>query len=508
MSMSARFSNRVPRGAVLHASKFRIALSACVLAASLFVLTACAGTPTVVHKVTRHTGTFGGQTVSYRAVVENYRVQPQDAGPVDLVSTSYLADCDSAASRPVLFAFNGGPIAPSMYLHLMALGPRRVIVPEDLHARPSQLPLVDNTASILDVADLVFYDPAGTGYSRFAEGTDPKAYFGNVGDAREFVAFMHAWLERHGRADSPLYVLGESYGTMRAAEVARQLSEESPQLPLRGLFLMGQALNLTETAQRPGNIISYTASLPTLAALGWYHGKVERNGRSLEQLLDQVREFAAGAYLQALFQGAALPAAKRAQVAEQLHALTGLDAQVYLKHELRVSKNLFRSELLKEQGLVLGANDGRYTAKPDKPGALPDASMAVLVPLNAAYQQFASRWLGVPSGATYVTQSPITDLESWDWGSKAGPFGNWPYDASVREAMQRLPELKVVLGAGHYDTLTTTGATEYLLAQAGWPADRVTLVTYPGGHMSYTVTENLHQFGADLRTMLDATASP
>src|SRR5690606_25011962 len=129
----------------------------------------------------------------------------------------------------------------------------------------------------------------------------------------------------------------------------------------------------------------------------------------------------------------------------------------------------------KEQGLVLGAGDGRYTARPSKSDPLPDGSRAVLATLGEAYARFAGRWLGVRDASGYATESPVAGLEQWDWGSHAGPFGNWAYEDLVRDAMQRMPQLRVVVGVGYYDTLTTMGASEYLLAQAGWPPGRTQL---------------------------------
>lgn len=461
-------------------------------------------TPVVPDTVVAHTGHFNGQRVKYEAQVENYRVHAEGAGAVDLVATSYVVP-KAPASRPVVFAFNGGPIAPSVYVQMLALGPKRLDIPQDLSADPATFKLVDNSESVLDVADLVFYDPAGTGYSRFVAGTDPKAYFSVAGDASEFVAFVHAWLDRHGRASAPVYIVGESYGTLRTAESAALLAQEKSPINLRGLFLMGQAVNLTETSQRPENIVTYAVSLPTLAALGWYHGRVDRAGRSFEKFLDEVRRFAAGPYLTALYQGSALPADQRHALAQRLQALTGVDAAIYERQGLRLSKNQFRVELLKDQNLVLGASDGRYTAHPDAEHPLPDASAAVLAPAEAAFAGYARQWLDLPQ-AQYVTDSPVNSLADWDWGSKAGPFGNWPYDVAVRTAMEKLPELRVRVGVGYYDTLTTLGASEYLLRQSGWPADRVDLRTYQGGHMSYTNPDALKAFSSDLRELITAPA--
>ncbi|WP_226911349.1 S10 family peptidase [Gallaecimonas mangrovi] len=480
---------------------------------SVLLTTACLLSPlasamaqanTVKDTTVEHSGSFAGQSIHYRSVVEHFNVTPAGLGEVNLVSTSYIKD-GNHSQRPVLFAFNGGPISPSIYIQLLALGPKRMAVPNDLSADPATFKLVDNHQSPLDKADLVFYDPAGTGFSHFAKGTEPTQYFGNVNDGKEFVAFAHAWLKRHHREGSPVFILGESYGTMRTAEAVKLLSAEKKPINLKGIFLLGQALNLTETSQRPENIVTYSVSLPTLAALGWYHGKVDKTGRTFAQLLDQTRAFAAGPYLTALYQGTDLPKAQEKAIAYKLQNLTGLSAKVFIDHDLRVSKNLYRAELLKDQGLVLGASDGRYATKPAKPGDLPDGVSAIYPALENRYHQYAEQFLKLKDMPKYNTDSPIHSLNSWDWGSKAGPFGNWAYDQDVRQAMEKLPQLQVAVGAGYYDTLTTTGATEYLMRQAHWPKDRASLHYYQGGHMCYTVKTTLDKFSGDLRHFIQTS---
>ncbi|KFZ36572.1 hypothetical protein HR45_15680 [Shewanella mangrovi] len=402
----------------------------------------------------------------------------------------------------MLFAFNGGPISPSVYLHMLALGPKRLAVPDDLNADPASFAVVDNHYTPLDVADIVFYDPGNTGFSKIEQADNAAQYYGNVSDAKAFVAFVHAWLQRHQRESSPIYILGESYGTMRTAAAVQQLSEETSALNLRGVYLFGQALNIVETAQRPANIMTYVVSLKTLAALGWYHDKVAKNGRSLPQFLEQVGKFAEGEYLHVLLAGNRASAAERQQVADKLAAYTGVSAAVHLAHNLRLTKNQFRLELLKQQQLVLGGSDGRYTAKAPKQGQLVDGAGVVYPPLSEAFKQYAANELGVVNADSYQVSSPVSSLAQWDWGSKAGPFGNWPYANGITAGFKAFPKLQLIVGVGYYDTQTTTGATEYLLNQEPWPASQVQLKYYPGGHMAYTVEANLKAFTDDLRQWL------
>lgn len=448
------------------------------------------GAPDVV---THHTGVFNGANVAYEAAVESVPV-----GAATIVATSYLAD-GGKPQRPVIFIFNGGPISPSVYLHMLALGPKRLAVPDDLAQDPAGFPLVDNPYSPLDAADLVFFDPAGTGYSRVQPGEKPEQYFTVDADARQLTDFIVAWSRRHGRTDSPKYLFGESYGTLRAAVAAQQLGELKQPVRLDGVFLMGQALNIVETSQRPGNITSYVVSLPTLAALGWYHGRVAQNGRTFEQFMDDVRLFARTDYMAALFAGGALAPAEKARVAARLQALTGLASQQFVAKDLRVSKNQYRGLLLADQGQVLGANDGRYLARADPSGKLPDASGRIYPYVFSAFDAYARDALKVRGDYQYIVASPA---QNWNYGGAASPFSDWPFMASINKAMTAYPRLRIMVGTAYHDTLTTTGAAEYAVAQSGWPRERVTVNYYQGGHMFYTIEASLKKMSADMHAFI------
>lgn len=453
-------------------------------------------------KESAHELVIQGQVVPYRALVERTRVALDKGPAADIVSTAYLAGGAKPAERPVIFIFNGGPITASAYLHLLAFGPKRLAIPDDLAADPKQFKLVDNGYTVLDAADLVFYDPAGTGHSRAAEGSKADEFFSVERDARELSEFIAAWCESHGRLASPKYIFGESYGTIRAAVAARQLVERKQPVRLDGVLLMGQALNIIETVNRPANVMSYVVSLPTLAALGWYHGKVAPAGRSFEVFLDEVRAFSTAEYLPALLKGQLIDKAELARVSARLEALTGLPAKRFEALQLRVSKPRFRMELLAGRGLVLGANDGRYTAKAGQPGE--DASGVILPRLYEAFADYQKQELGIPAAlGAYELDSPVKGLDGWSWGN-AQPFGDWPYMEDLRVAMQKSPSLRLFVGTGYHDTLTTVGAAEQALAQSGWPRERVTMRYYQGGHMAYTIEASLAALMLDVRAMLAA----
>lgn len=457
--------------------------------------------------VTRHEGRFNGTRVAYLATVDGIDVaDAQGRHGARVVAFAYTAERVGGARveparRPVMFFFNGGPIVASAYLHMGSYGPRRVRFSEDPQATPFTWSLQDNPHSLLDVADLVFIDPAGTGFSRVAPGKDPKDYWSVVADGQQVAAFIAAWLRRHDRLASPKFVFGESYGTHRAVEVGRQLASLPEPLLLDGIVLFGQAVNIVEYSQRPRNIISYVVSLPTLAATAWHFDKVDRRGRTLEQFIQASRDFARDEYLPALYRGNTLPQAERERVARGLEAFSGIPAAWYVANDLKITKERYRVELLKPQGLLLGRNDSRYTAPLTDKGAAPDPSNVLPKALEAAFHDHLRNALQVDWDEPYVLAAPVGGLDDWDRGAKT-PFSDWPYVDSIALLMNRHPGFRVMFGTGYHDTQTTIGSAEYAATQSGWPAERTWLREYPGGHMAYSIDASAAALGADLRAFI------
>lgn len=453
--------------------------------------------------VTRHRGTFGGQAIRYTATVEGRVVTSGPArSAARIVSFAYTRDGTDARTRPVMFLFNGGPIAASPYVHVGGLGPKRVAFPDDVAADPARFQLVDNAFSPLDATDLVFVDPASTGFSRVMPGTKPQDYWSVPSDAAQIAAFIRAWLKARGREGAPVYLFGESYGTNRAAAIAGQLAEGSDPLPLAGVVLYGQAVNIIEYAQRPGNIVSYVASLPTMAAIGWYHDRVERRGRTQAQFLSAARAFAKGEYLAALYRGAALPDDDRARIAARLQEFTGVPADWYVANRLRMTKEQYRVALLKDRGLLLGRNDARYTAPLTAQGSRPDPSAVLSDAIPGFFARYIRTDLKVDWADPYVPIAPVPGLDAWDWGYGASPFGDWPYQQGITRMMTLNPAFRLLVGNGLYDTQTTIGAADYLVTQADWDRRRVTLRDYDGGHMGYSVAATARAIGEDIRALV------
>ena len=464
--------------------------------------------PAISHPpvITHHTGTFNGKPVHYTATVESIDVPDAKGKPsARLVSFAYSEDdISSEATRPVMFVFNGGPITASLWLHIGVMGPKRVAVPADLTADPNTYPLIDNIDSPLDVSDLVFVDPASTGYSRVLPGTAPESYFSVVADAQQVTAFIAAWLTQHGRLSSPTYLVGESYGTIRAAEVAAQLAELPHPILLAGVVLMGQAINIIEYRQRPQNIVSFAVSLPTLAALAWYHQKVDRKGETLEQFVNDAWHFAETDYLTALFKGSSIDLTERNRIATRLAEFSGIPASYYRDHELRISKEQYRGDLLKDRGLLLGRNDGRYVAPMTKKGLADDPSSVIMAPFQQLFGEYLRNDLKVDWPEKYFPMATSENLDAWKWGG-SGPFADWPYSDRLLKVMKANPRFHVLIGNGYDDTQTTVGAAEYAVRQAGWPNGRATLSYYEGGHMAYTVERSAKRFTDDIRALVRST---
>ena len=454
--------------------------------------------------VTHHVQTFNGKQLSYTATVEAIDVADAKGKPsARIVTFEYLADpAHDPSTRPIIFSFNGGPITASLWLHIGALGPKRIAVPDDLTADPATYKLIDNSYSPLDVADLVFVDPASTGYSRVLPGTAPESYYSVAADAQQVTAFIAEWLTKQGRLSSPAYLLGESYGTIRAPEVAAQLAELPRPILLQGVILLGQAVNIIEYSQRPQNIISYVVSLPTLAALGSYHHKVDRAGKTLEQFADEAWRFAQTDYLTALFQGSSIDLAERDRIAKRLEELTGIPAAYYREHELRITKEQYRGELLKDRGLLLGRADGRYVAPMTSKGLAEDPSEIVMPAFKRLFADYVRNDLKVDWPEEYVLAAKVGGLSDWGWGATT-PFSQFAYGDRLLKVMNANPRFRVLVGNGYYDTQTTVGAAEYLVRDAGWPQGRAKLEFYEGGHMAYTVERTAKKFTDDIRAFVE-----
>ncbi|PWT79371.1 MAG: peptidase S10 [Acidobacteria bacterium] len=458
--------------------------------------------------VTQHRGVFNGVTVDYTAnVAETILPDPSGKPAASLVSIAYTQnDEKEASSRAVTFIFNGGPGSSSVWLHMAAFSPRRADLPADGQLTGSPpYPIVDNHFTLLDVTDLVFIDPIGTGFSRLLPNGKPEDFYGVIEDGRSMCDFLSAWLTANKRWNSPKFVAGESYGTIRAAEMAKQLPAYG--IFLNGVILFGQAMDFTQTTPIPGFDMSYTLYLPSMAATAWYWNKVNRSGRTLEGFVEEARKFAQTDYAVALFAGSRLDPAQRKRIAARLSELTGLSQQVILDNDIRVTGNQFCAELLKSDGKVLSRYDSRYVVPaPKGPNEQPlsdPIGANIGANLTTVLNQYLRTELGVDIDEKYEAVARLRwNNNEPPPGMRIGVYENVaPYLGS---AMRQNSDMRVFIGNGYYDMLTPLFSAEHTVAHAGMPLDRVKFGYYHAGHMPYLGESNLKQLSSDLRAFITA----
>jgi carboxypeptidase C (cathepsin A) len=410
-------------------------------------------------------------------------------------------------TRPVFFIYNGGPGSGSVWLQMGAFGPKRVAIPSDAKddgAPP--YPILDNPASLLDVADLVFIDPPGTGFSYLTPGTDTKKYYGLRQDARAVAKVIRRWINDNGRWNSPKYLGGESYGTSRTAMVVDELEGSTyNDVALNGLILISTILDFAGREPTPGNEMAYIVTLPNMATAAYYHGKVQAS--SVEAIAQEAREFAIGPFATALLKGQNLPDAERAAVRQRLAQLTGLSETYLDQANLRVSAPRFYKELLRDRGLTIGRLDSRYTGTDyDNAGEYADSDPS-FYGIDAGYTAAINQW--AREGLGFETERPYSSIGGlggrWDW-SLSGRGRNAYLNVApfIGTAMRRNSDLRVFNAQGWYDFATPFFGAEYSLNRMGMPQERITYKYYEAGHMMYVRDEDRAKLSDDVRAFIKA----
>ncbi|MEL6737359.1 MAG: peptidase S10 [Pseudomonadota bacterium] len=457
-------------------------------------------------KTTQHSGTFGGVRMDYTATIKETILEGDDGKQeAVIVTTTYMKD-PKDKTRPVFFIYNGGPGSGSVWLQMGAFGPKRVAIPSDAKddgAPP--YPILNNPESLLDVADLVFIDPPGTGFSYLTKGTDSSKYYGLRQDARAVAQVIRRWINDNGRWNSPKFLGGESYGTTRTAMVVNELEGATyNDVALNGLILISSILDFGVEATTPGNEMAYVVMLPNMATAAYYHGKVQ--AASVEAIAQEAREFAIGPFASALLKGQSLPAEERAAVRKRLSELTGLSEQYLEEANLRVTDQRFYKELLRDRGLTIGRLDSRYTGVDyDNAGEYPDNDPS-FYGIDAGYTAAINEW--AREGLGFETDRPYSSIGglggSWDWslGGGRGAYLNVaPY---IGRAMRQNSDLRVFNAQGWYDFATPFFGAEYSLNRMGIPQDRMTYKYYDAGHMMYIRDEDRAKLSSDIRAFIRA----
>jgi carboxypeptidase C (cathepsin A) len=493
--------------------------------------------------------TVEGQKIDYRAVAGTIVVHPkgwddaaahEEAGKGDksdedvgdkanpkaessMFYVGYFRKGAPSAGRPITFLYNGGPGSATVWLHMGAFGPRRVVTRDDSHTPAAPYALVDNAYSLLDASDLVFVDAPGTGFSRIAGKDKEKAFYGVDADAYAFSQFIMGFLSKHGRWNSPKYLFGESYGTPRTAVLVNKL-ENDEAVDFNGVIMLSQILNFDLSADEPqfnpGTDQPYITALPSYAATAWYHNRLA-GGRpaDLDGFLREVEQFAVTDYAMALQQGSELDPARREAIAAKLARYTGLPAAYILKADLRINVGEFEKTLQDAQGLTTGRLDSRFSG-PDmdplsKEAEYDPQSAAISSAYVSAFNDYVRKQLNFGEGRVY---KPGIEVGK-DWDTDHQPPGAHEPQKGIINVMPDMaaalkydPQLKVMVNGGYFDIATPFFEAWYEMHHLQIPANlqnNIEFHFYRSGHMVYAneaSLKELHDNVADFIRRTDNVA--
>ncbi len=460
---------------------------------------------------TSHSGKFGEVTVAYTATAGETYLKDDDGKPkASIFSIAYTQNgVRDPARRPVTFLWNGGPGSSSVWLHMGAFGPKRVVVPseaEDDGAPPFRME--DNPLTILDVTDLVFVDPVGTGYSRPLGEHEGKEFWGVSEDAAAIAEFIRAWITQHKRWASPKYIGGESYGTTRTAAVVQQLEAGFDDVALNGLILISTVMDFYTSSFQTGNELGYVTFLPTMAATAWYHDKIDPRPDDLEAFLAEAREFALTEYATALLRGNTLPEQERRRIRARLSRFTGIREDYFDLSDLRITDQRFYKELLRDRGLVVGRLDGRYTGRDlDNAGETPEADPSfygIDGAFTAAINHYLASTLKVEMDRQYKIFGRV--FRDWKWELPEERFRSFNVNVApyIGTAMRQNQDLRVFNAAGYYDFATPFFDAELSFMRNGVVPERITYAYYEAGHMMYIHRPSLLKLMDDVRAFVRA----
>jgi carboxypeptidase C (cathepsin A) len=462
---------------------------------------------------TDHSILLGDETVEYEAVVSSVILRDEEDEPTgELFYTAYFrTDVPDAGSRPIVFAYNGGPGSASFWLHMGIMGPRRVRTPSVGPQGAPPYPLVDNQHTLLDVADIVMVDPIGTGFSHPLGDTPGTEFWGIDEDARSLTQFIRRFLSRYQRWNSPRYLLGESYGTTRSAVLAGHL--QGANIDLNGIVLVSAVLDFKTIQFPPQAIVAYVVNVPSYALVAAYHDALPGGApEDLDAFLAEVEAWAVTDYASALLAGSALDEARRNRVIQQMHEYTGLSTEYLDRANLRVTSPEFRQELLRSQRLQVGRLDARFRGPIGEPldrTPIHDVqSTAISSAYTSAFNTYLREELGYDGDREYV---PSGAARPWNWSrSGSGGRGDTPNVApDLAEAILRNPELEVLLVNGVYDLATPYFAAVWTMDQLGLPPelrDNITRADFGAGHMMYVEESLLDQWRETLTEFIRRTS--
>ncbi|MCH2137158.1 MAG: hypothetical protein MK101_11360 [Phycisphaerales bacterium] len=454
------------------------------------------GPPPLIYpddSTTSHTIELAGKSLTYDAVAGTMPIFDEATGDVEarLFHVAYFKTNESGVrdpSRPILFLFNGGPGSSSVWLHLGAFGPKRVLMGDAKAHLPGPWGLADNEGCLLDVTDLVFIDPVTTGFSRATEPDGDNEFHGLESDVRSVGEFIRLFVTRHGRWPSPKFIGGESYGTTRAAALSKELQSRHGMF-LHGVLLVSSILDFGTVRTNSLSDVPWTLMLPTYACTAWYHGRLDQSAfATVEDVAHASQQWATSDYLLALARGDAISSELAESTARTLESFTGIAADRWLQANLRIGPSRFRKELLRSQHRLVGRLDTRFVgadadAYGDRPSWDPSYA-AILGPYTAAMNTYLAEDLAFHSDLPYEILTGR--VHPWDYSG----FTGRPVETAtrLRSAMLQNPDLRVFLASGYYDLATPWAAADWTMDHLGldapWRA-KIETAYFPAGHMMY-----------------------
>jgi len=468
--------------------------------------------------VTEHSIKIAGQTIPYKAIAGTILLKNEKDEPQALIySTSYIrTDNKDVSQRPISFIYNGGPGSASVWLHMGAFGPRRVLTANAEATPPPPYRLADNAGTLLDKTDMVFLDPVGTGFSHAVGKAQDKDFWGVDQDVKSLAQFITLYVSRNGRWNSPKFLIGESYGTFRSAALGNYLQAHDG-MDFNGIVLISSVLDLGTISFYPGSDMPYIFYLPSYAATAWYHKVLKDRPENLNAFLEDARKFAQSEYASALMKGSKLTAAEKADMAKKLSRYTGLTEDYLIKANLRVTLGQFMEELQRHRGLTTGRLDSRYSGLTyDLLSEFAESdpqSSAVTGAFTAAFNSYVRDELKFGQDKTYHAISEGVG-SNWDWKHQVGRGrGFFPGSPNVEgdlvQALLANPHLQVEVENGLYDMATPFFATEYTMEHLGLPEQlqkNIREQYYDAGHMMYLRDEDLAKLKSNISAFIDSAA--
>jgi len=458
--------------------------------------------------VTHHEIHVGGKVLRYTATAGLMPIRNTD-GEVEanMFFIAYTLDGQTGERRPLTFSFNGGPGSASVWLHLGAIGPKRVRMQAEgmMPAPPYQL--VDNEYTWLEQTDLVFIDPVGTGYSRAVKPDLKKKFLGVREDLESVGEFIRLYLGRYERWSSPLFLVGESYGTTRAAGLSGYLFGHG--IAFNGIMLISSVLNFETLQFAPGNDLPYILFLPSYATTAWYHKKLGPDLKDFGKLRSEVEQWASTGYAEALAKGDRLTMEERHAVIDHLARFTGLSGTYIDQANLRIDEPHFTKELLRDQKLLTGRLDSRFTGIDRsllaETGSYDPSETAIRPPYTSMFNEYVRTELGYKSDLEYYILGGGFGFMDWNWGSAAAGFPDTAQ--ALRDAFERNPYMKLFVASGYFDLATPYYATQYTLNHMGLdPKEHanISLGYYDAGHMMYIRDESLGKLKNDISSFMSS----